>query len=163
MYGNTEGEPATEASALNPIPLIAWRPVLEQRAQALAARRSIATVILRPTMVHGYGGGIFGMRAGMVRQPGSVRVVSDGPNHWPAVHVDDLATAYLSAVERLARGDGRVAGQIFNVVADDFVALPKWATRFGPRSAPTASNFGRSTTLANRLSHLLTHWRSTIR
>jgi hypothetical protein len=42
--------------------------------QALAARRSIASVILRPAMVHGYGGGIFGMLAGMVRQTGSVRV-----------------------------------------------------------------------------------------
>jgi len=52
-----------------------------------------------------------------------VRVVGDGRNHWPAVHVDDLATAYLSAVERVASGDGRVTGQIFNVVAEDAVAV----------------------------------------
>ena len=122
VYGNTEGEPATEASALNPTPLIAWRPAAERRVLALAARRSIAAVILRPAMVHGYGGGIFGMLADMVRQTGSVRVVGDGRNHWPAVHVDDLATAYLSAMERTASGDGRVAGQIFNVVAEDAVA-----------------------------------------
>jgi nucleoside-diphosphate-sugar epimerase len=50
-------------------------------------------------------------------------VVGDGRNHWPAVHVDDLATAYLSAVEQAAFGDGRVAGQIFNVVAEDAVAV----------------------------------------
>jgi len=80
-------------------------------------------VILRPAMVHGYGGGVFGMLAGMVRQTGSVRVVGDGRNHWPAVHVDDLATAYLSAVERAASGDGRITGQIFNVVAEDAVAV----------------------------------------
>jgi nucleoside-diphosphate-sugar epimerase len=123
VYGNTEGEPATEASALNPTPLIAWRPAVEQQVLALAARRSIAAVILRPAMVHGHGGGIFGMLAGMVRQTGSVRFVGDGRNHWPAVHVDDLATAYLSAVERAASGDGRVAGQIFNVVAEDAVAI----------------------------------------
>ena len=122
VYGNTEGEPATEASALNPTPLVAWRPAVEQQVLALAARRSIAAVVLRPAMVHGYGGGIFGMLAGMVRQTGSVRVVGDGRNHWPAVHVDDLAMAYLSAVERAASGDGRVAGQIFNVVAEDAVA-----------------------------------------
>jgi nucleoside-diphosphate-sugar epimerase len=123
VYGNTEGEPATEASALNPTPLVAWRPEVEQHVQALAARRSIAAVILRPAMVHGYGGGVFGMLAGMVRQTGSVRVVGDGRNHWPAVYVDDLATAYLSAMERAASGDGRVAGQIFNVVAEDAVAV----------------------------------------
>ncbi|WP_118180394.1 NAD-dependent epimerase/dehydratase family protein [Paraburkholderia phosphatilytica] len=123
VYGSTEGKPVTEASALNPTPLVAWRPAVEQRVQALAARRSIAAAILRPAMVHGHGGGVFGMLAGMVRQTGSVRMVGDGCNHWPAVHVDDLAAAYLSVVERLASGDDRVAGQIFNVVAEEAVAV----------------------------------------
>jgi nucleoside-diphosphate-sugar epimerase len=123
VYGDTEGEPATEASALNPTPLVAWRPAVEQHVLALAARRSIAAVILRPAMVHGYGGGVFGMLANLARQSGVVRVVGDGRNHWPAVHVDDLATAYLSAVERAASGDDRVAGQIFNVVAEEAVAV----------------------------------------
>lgn len=123
VYGNTAGEPATEASSLNPTPLVAWRPAVEQRVLALAASRSIAAVVLRPAMVHGYGGGIFGMLAGMARQTGSVRIVGDGRNHWPAVHVDDLATAYLGAVELAASGDGRVTGQIFNVVAEDAVAV----------------------------------------
>lgn len=123
VYGNTEGAPATEASALNPTPLVAWRPAVEQHVQALAASRSIAAVILRPAMVHGYGGGVFGMLAGMARQTGSVRIVGDGRTHWPAVHVDDLATAYLSAVQRAASGDDQVAGQIFNVVTEDAVAV----------------------------------------
>jgi nucleoside-diphosphate-sugar epimerase len=123
VYGNTTGESATEASALNPTPLIAWRPAVEQRVQALAASRSIAAVILRPAMVHGYGGGVFGMLAGMARQTGSVRIVGDGRNHWPAVHVDDLATAYLSAAALAASGVGDVSGQIFNVVTEDAVAV----------------------------------------
>lgn len=123
VYGNTAGKPATEASALNPTPLVAWRPAVEQHVQALAASRSIAAVVLRPAMVHGYGGGVFGMLAGMARQTSSVRIVGDGRNHWPAVHVDDLATAYLSAVERAASGNDQVAGQIFNVVAEDAVAV----------------------------------------
>jgi nucleoside-diphosphate-sugar epimerase len=123
VYGNREGEPATEASALNPTPLIAWRPAVEQHVLALAASRSITAVILRPAMVHGYGGGVFGMLAGMARQTGSVSIVGDGRNHWPTVHVDDLATAYLSAVEQAASGDGRVTGQIFNVVTEEAVAV----------------------------------------
>jgi nucleoside-diphosphate-sugar epimerase len=123
VYGNTEDESATEASGLNPTPLVAWRPAVERHVQALAARRSIAAVILRPAMVHGYGGGVFGVLAGMARQLGSVRVVGDGRNHWPAVHVDDLATAYLSAVEQAASGNDRVTGQIFNVVAEDAVSV----------------------------------------
>lgn len=123
VYGNTEGESATETSALNPTPLVAWRPAVEQRVQALAASRSIAAVILRPAMVHGYGGGVFGMLAGMARQTGSVRIVGEGGNRWPAVHVDDLAAAYLRALEQAASGDDRVAGQVFNVVAEEAVAV----------------------------------------
>jgi nucleoside-diphosphate-sugar epimerase len=127
VYGNTAGEAATEASALHPTPLVAWRPAVEQRVLALAASHSIAAAILRPAMVHGHGGGIFGMLAGMVRQTGSVRVVGEGRNRWPAVHVDDLATAYLSALERAATGDNRVAGHIFNVVAEEAVAVAEMA------------------------------------
>lgn len=123
VYGNANGEPLTEASALNPTPLVAWRPAVEQHVLALAARRSIAAVVLRPAMVHGYGGGVFGMLAGMARQTGSVRVVGAGRNHWPAVHVDDLAGAYLSAVERLAGGDPQVMGLRLNVVAQEGVAV----------------------------------------
>ena len=123
VYGNTDTKPVTETSALDPTPLVAWRPAVERQVQALAASRSIAAVVLRPAMVHGYGGGIFGMLAGMARQAGCVRVVGDGLNHWPAVYVDDLAAAYLSALERAASGDDRVAGQIFNVVAEDAVAM----------------------------------------
>ncbi len=123
VYGNTNGEPATEASALNPTPLVAWRPAVEQHVLALAARRSFAAAILRPAMVHGYGGGVFGMLADMARRTGSMRVVGNGRNHWPAVHVDDLAVAYLGAVERLASGDDQVTGQILNVVAEDAVPV----------------------------------------
>ncbi len=127
VYGNTAGEAATEASALNPTPLVAWRPSVEQRVLALAASRSIAAVILRPAMVHGHGGGIFGMLAAMVRQTGSVRVVGEGRNRWPAVHVDDLATAYLGALEQAEAGDSRVAGHLFNVVAEEAVAVAEMA------------------------------------
>jgi nucleoside-diphosphate-sugar epimerase len=123
VYGDTHGQAATEASALNPTPLVAWRPAVEQRVRSLAARRSIAEVILRPAMVHGYGGGVFGMLASMAHQSGSVKLVGDGRGHWPAVHVDDLATAYLSAAERAVSGDAGVIGQIFNVVAEDGVAV----------------------------------------
>lgn len=123
VYGDTKGEPATEASTVNPTPLVAWRPAVEQRVKALAERRSIGAVVLRPAMVHGFGGGIFGMLAGMARQSGSVKLIGDGRNHWPAVHVDDLATAYLSAVERAATRDVGVIGQTLNLVAEERVAV----------------------------------------
>ena len=160
VYGDTHGEAATEASALNPTPLVAWRPAVEQRVRSLAARRSIAAVILRPAMVHGYGGGVFAMLAGMARQSSSVKLVGNGRGHWPAVHVNDLATAYLSAAERAVSGDVGVIGQIFNVVAEEDIAVSEMVKRSGNRSAPIASNLGRLTTPANRLALSLTHWPS---
>jgi len=123
VYGTTTGTSATEVSALNPTSLVAWRPAVEQRVRTVAANRSIAAVILRPAMVHGHGGGVFGMLAGMARQTRYVRIVGDGRNHWPAVHLDDLATAYLTALEQAASGIGGVTGEIFNVVAEDAVAV----------------------------------------
>jgi nucleoside-diphosphate-sugar epimerase len=74
-------------------------------------------------MVHGYGGGVFRLLAGMARESGSVRIVGDGHNHWPTVHVDDLAAAYVAAAERARGGNSRVADQIFNVVAEEAVAV----------------------------------------
>ncbi len=107
-------------------------------------------------MVHGCTrGGIFRcMLAGMVRQTGSVRVVGDGRSSTgPAVHVDDLATAYLSAVERAASGDGRVTGQIFNVIAEDAVAVAEMgeAIRASVGAGSRRILLGRSTRCHRKL------------
>jgi nucleoside-diphosphate-sugar epimerase len=123
VYGDTRGTSATEASALNPPLLVAWRPEVERKVLALAAECAVAAVVLRPAMVHGNGGGVFGMLAGMARQSGVVQVVGTGHNHWPTVHVDDLAAAYIAAVERAKDGQRGIAGRILNIVAEEAVPV----------------------------------------
>lgn len=127
VYGDTGDTSATEASPLNPPLLVAWRPAVEKKVLELAAQRSIAAVVLRPAMVHGNGGGVFGMLAGMARQSGVVQIVGIGRNHWPTVHVDDLAAAYVAAVERAHDGGDGIAGRTFNIVAEEAVSVAAMA------------------------------------
>jgi nucleoside-diphosphate-sugar epimerase len=122
VYGDTGGAPATETSGLKPPLLVAWRPAVERKVLALAAERAVAAVVLRPAMVYGHDGGIFGMLAATARRSGVVQVVGSGRNHWPTVHVDDLAIAYLAAVERANDGGG-IAGRILNIVAEEAVPV----------------------------------------
>jgi nucleoside-diphosphate-sugar epimerase len=123
VYGDTRGTSATEASGLNPPLLVAWRPAVERKVLALAAERAVAAVVLRPAMVHGDGGGVFGMLAGKARESGVVQIVGTGRNHWPTVHVDDLAAAYVAAVERANDRERGIAGRTFNIVAEEAVPV----------------------------------------
>jgi nucleoside-diphosphate-sugar epimerase len=54
----------------------------------------VRSVVLRPGIVYGAGGGIPGMLA-----RGELPVVGDGRQRWPLVHLDDLADLYLRALE----------------------------------------------------------------
>jgi nucleoside-diphosphate-sugar epimerase len=85
-------EPASEESPINPTPMVAWRPDLEELV-VNANSGSLRTVVVRPGVVYGSGGGIVG---DIFKQGtnGLVRVVGDGNNHWPLVYDRDLADLY---------------------------------------------------------------------
>lgn len=61
------------------------------------------------------------LHCGDLREPQSFAAAAGAADG--VVHVDDLAGAYLSAVERLASGDSQVIGQRLNVVAEEGVAV----------------------------------------
>lgn len=108
VVGETGETPATEAAPLHPPRSVAWRPRVERLVRE-AAQRGVRSVIIRPALVYGYGGGyaplLFAPTDGVVRSPG------DGPNRWSVVHVDDLGELYRLAAERAP------AGSIYNGVA----------------------------------------------
>ncbi|HEX8494307.1 MAG TPA: SDR family oxidoreductase [Pyrinomonadaceae bacterium] len=99
VMGNTNDRVADEETPLDPTPLVAWRPAIEQRVLA-ASERGVRSIVLRPAMVYGRGGGSVGEMIQSGRQKGVVRFVGTGENRWSLIHVEDLADLYVKALEK---------------------------------------------------------------
>jgi nucleoside-diphosphate-sugar epimerase len=102
-HGDTGGKVVDETSPPKPIALVAWRQAVEDRVLE-AAGRGIRSVVIRPAIVYGRGGGILGGFVDSGRKEGAARYVGTGKNRWPVVHVDDLADLYLLALESAPPG-----------------------------------------------------------
>ncbi len=108
VLGNTRDTVADEEAPTDPPALVAWRPALEQRMLA-SAERGVRSMVIRPAVVYGRGGGIPAMLIDLARKLGVARYIGTGENHSPMVHVDDLADAYARAIVTAP------AGTLFNV------------------------------------------------
>jgi nucleoside-diphosphate-sugar epimerase len=109
VYGDRRSPYGTvdETDPLNPIPLIDWRPDIEQR---VIRNRSYDGVVIRPGLVSGRSGSIFTFWFEAVEK-GQVTLINDDQTRAAPVHTDDLAEAYVNAVERIEL----TKGQVFNV------------------------------------------------
>jgi nucleoside-diphosphate-sugar epimerase len=97
VLGDTGGKVADESWPPNPAALVAWRPAMEQLVIA-AASTGVRSVVIRPGVVYGRGGGI---PADFAK---SARYVGTGENRWPLVHADDLADLYVRALVNAPAG-----------------------------------------------------------
>jgi nucleoside-diphosphate-sugar epimerase len=88
---------------VNPTPLVAHRPAMEQEVLGYKGR-GVRTIVIRPALVYGRGGSIPRMFTQSARETGATRYVGDGQNRWPFVDVDDLAQLYVLALEKAAPG-----------------------------------------------------------
>jgi nucleoside-diphosphate-sugar epimerase len=102
-HGDTGGQVVDETSPPNPAQLVSWRQGVEDRVLQAAARR-VRTVVIRPAIVYGRGGGIPAGFVESAQKEGAARYVGGGENRWPFVHVDDLADLYLLALEKAPPG-----------------------------------------------------------
>lgn len=102
-HGDTAGKVVDETSPPNPASLVAWRQAVEDRVLG-GAKRGIRTIVIRPAIVYGRGGGIPAGFVKSAREQGAAQYVGAGENRWPFVHVDDLADLYLLALERAPGG-----------------------------------------------------------
>jgi nucleoside-diphosphate-sugar epimerase len=128
VNGNTGGTTIDEDAPYNPLPLVSWRPAHEQRVLKAAEDR-VRGIVIRPGIVYGRGGGIIGLLRQWAHQRRAVRIVGDGENYWPFVHVDDLAELYVLSLENAP------ARTILFGVSDDPVQLNDIATAManGPK------------------------------
>jgi nucleoside-diphosphate-sugar epimerase len=66
-------------------------------------------LVIRPGCVYGKQGGLTGRWFAGAFVDKALEVIGDGQNRWTMVHVDDLAEAYLRAVE------SGLSGEAFNI------------------------------------------------
>ncbi len=97
VLGATGDAVADDDAPANAAAIVAWRPAVE-RLVTDAAAREVRSVVLRPGVVYGRGGGTPGGFVASGRKKGVVRYVGDGSQRWPLVHVDDLAELYVIAL-----------------------------------------------------------------
>jgi len=103
VQGATEGV-ADESTTLKPPRAVTWRPAHEQAALEMA-KDGIRSAVIRPGVVYGGAhGGIPAMFFGTALKHGAAHTVGPGDNHWPLVHLDDLAELYVRLVERAPAG-----------------------------------------------------------
>jgi nucleoside-diphosphate-sugar epimerase len=103
VLGDTGGKVADETWPTRPIALVAWRTGVEQLVLQ-AAQQRVLPIVIRPGLVYGRGAGIPAGFVQSARDKGAAQYVGTGLNHWPAIHVEDLADLYVRAIERATAG-----------------------------------------------------------
>lgn len=119
VYGSTGPHIVDEASSLNPLNLAKWRPKHEEKVLK-AATPFFKTVVLRPGFVYGHVGGLTNILFSSIFD-GAIMIPGEGLNHWPMIHVQDLALAYVAAAEK------ELNHVILNVVDDSHFKLKEIA------------------------------------
>ncbi|NUR69655.1 MAG: NAD-dependent epimerase/dehydratase family protein [Hamadaea sp.] len=103
VLGRTGREAVDESAPTDALPIVSYRPLIEQQVLA-AAERGVRSVVIRPGIVYGNGGGIPAMLLDLARKHGVGRYFGGVETRWPMVHVDDLAELYALAVESAPAG-----------------------------------------------------------
>ncbi|MGO4634165.1 NAD-dependent epimerase/dehydratase family protein [Streptomyces sp. 2RAF24] len=103
VLGATGDTPADEDTPTAPLGIVVYRPRIERQVLD-AADDGVRSVVIRPGIVYGHGGGIPGLMTDWAREHGTGRYVGPVDTRWPMVHVDDLAALYVLALTRAEEG-----------------------------------------------------------
>lgn len=136
VTGDAGGRVLTEDE---PLPVTTPYGRSKQECEQLLARSGLPYVTIRPSHVYGPGGWYRDELVAMLRRPGRFCVIGDGENLWDVVHVDDVVSALMLALDELP------SGEIYHCVDDepityyDFMALTATTLGLGaPRRIPAA-------------------------
>src|SRR5215208_7767736 len=88
-HGDTGGKVVDETSPPRPAQIVSWRQAVEDRVLQ-ASGRGVRSIVIRPAIVYGRGGGIPAGFVESAQKDGAARYVGTGDNRWPFVQVDDL-------------------------------------------------------------------------
>jgi nucleoside-diphosphate-sugar epimerase len=136
VTGDAGGRLLTEDA---PLPVTTPYGRSKQDGERLLGESGLPYVVIRPSHVYGPGGWYAEDLLTRLRQPGRFCVIGRGDNWWDVVHVDDVASALLFAVEDAP------AAATYHCVDDepityyDFMALTARTLGLGPpRRIPLA-------------------------
>jgi nucleoside-diphosphate-sugar epimerase len=96
VLGNTDS--ADEGSDVNPLELAKWRAPHEELVLGAGG------AVLRPGCVYGGRQSLLANWFAAAENNDPIRIVGDGRNRWAMVHLDELASLYLLAIERQVPG-----------------------------------------------------------
>ena len=99
--GDTKCASVDETSPTAPIQAVSFRPATEALVLGSSSAKGL---VIRPGVVYGGRGGLTGMWFGGAKDK-SVKVIGEGNNHMPPIHVEDLADSYLRAAESGLKGE----------------------------------------------------------
>ncbi len=136
VTGDAHGELLSED---RPLPVQTPYGRSKQDGERLVLESGLPAVVVRPSHVYGPGGWYVSELIAQLRRPGRFAVIGSGENLWDVVHVDDVAAAFVLAVESAP------PGSTYHVVDDepitfyDFIALTARELALGPpRRTPAA-------------------------
>jgi len=109
IYGDTSGRRVDETAPLNP-PRYASDRVRHER--MVLESSGVSGLVLRPGCVYGRQGSLTSIWFEGAAK-GALEIVGDGTARWALVHQNDLADAYVRAVE------SGLSGEIFNVAESE--------------------------------------------
>jgi len=97
VHGDTDGV-ADETAPWNPPAVVAWRRPVEDAVLA-RAQQGGRPVLIRPGLLYGGENRLIDMFYGTPgKAAGAVPCIGDGANHWPLVHIEDIAELYVAAL-----------------------------------------------------------------
>jgi nucleoside-diphosphate-sugar epimerase len=131
VYG--DGPDITEDTPFAPPPLVWWRPELTERVRTALGVRGI---VVTPGAVHGRGRGLHTIIAGQRVDDGglpALMTVGSGRQHWPGVHVDDLADLYVRAFEHAPAGSTFIGAAADNPTVHEIAVTVSRELGFGGR------------------------------
>jgi nucleoside-diphosphate-sugar epimerase len=92
VYGDTGQQYAVETD-----PTVSnWRTQVEQ---TVLNTPNLHSIVIRPALVYGHGGGIIPRFINHAVETGTAIQIEDGKSFWSTIHVDDLARLYVTALE----------------------------------------------------------------
>jgi nucleoside-diphosphate-sugar epimerase len=122
-----------------PLPVTTPYGRSKQEGERMLAASGLPFVVIRPSHIYGPGGWYRDELIAQLRKPGRFCVIGRGDNLWDVVHVDDVVSALVFALESAPSGETYHCADDEPITYYEFMALSARTLGLGPpRRVPAA-------------------------